>query len=114
VNLLQISDAETTGNKEHSSVYVLGNKSNGVGFYRWTDNRLGSGRVYLTHNTETSPAHEGFICFDDEEATTSIKTMDNEKLTIDNNVQMYNLNGQHVSKNYKGVVIQNGKKINVK
>ena len=110
-NLLQISDATTTGSKTESSVYVLAKKSNGVGFYRWTGGDLGSGRVYLSHDARTasSDARE-FISFDAEEISTGIQTIDNGQLTIDNDAPAYNLNGQQVTKNYKGIVIQNGKK----
>ena len=115
VNLLQVSNSETSGEDENSTVYVLGKKSKGVGFYRWTGGILGAGRVYLpvvTSNGTSAGAHEYCGFFIDE--TTAIKKIDNGELTIDKDAPMYNLNGQHVSKNYKGIVIQNGKKINVK
>ncbi len=115
VNLLEVSDSETSGEDENSTVYVLGKKSKGVGFYRWTGGILGAGRVYLpvvTSNGTSAGAHEYCGFFIDE--TTAIKKIDNGELTIDKDAPMYNLNGQHVSKNYKGIVIQNGKKINVK
>lgn len=47
--------------------------------------------------------------FTGEEIATGIKTMKSE--SIDLNAPMYNLAGQKVSKGYKGVVIQNGRKV---
>ena len=46
-----------------------------------------------------------------EEATpTGISSIENGQLTIDNDAPAYNLAGQKVGKNYKGIVIKNGKK----
>jgi hypothetical protein len=44
-NRLKISDGSTA---KGDDVYVLANKSNGVGFYHWgSDNSISAGKVYL-------------------------------------------------------------------
>jgi hypothetical protein len=45
---------------------------------------------------------------------TGINAIDNGQLTIDNEAPMYNLAGQRVGNNYKGVVVVNGKKVMMK
>ena len=44
------------------------------------------------------------------DTTTGIDNLNAENKTLNDNAPMYNLAGQRVSKSYKGVVIQNGKK----
>ena len=114
-NLLLISTDETRGDKTTgSSVYVLGKKSNGVGFYRWTGLSLGAGRVYLSHEPEPDipAALREFISFGDDTPTDISSTpMDEQETTV----SYYNLSGQRVDKPLmKGVYITNGKKILVK
>lgn len=41
-------------------------------------------------------------------------TIHNSQLTIHNDAPVYNLAGQRVANGYKGVVIQNGKKMVIK
>lgn len=105
-NLLRISDAETSGTSESSNVYVLANKEEGVGFYRWTGGLLGTGRVYLLGDTS---ALSNFYGFDD--GTTGIESIENGKWKIDN---YYDLSGRRVEKPTKGIYIVNGKKVIVK
>ncbi|MBR4920001.1 MAG: hypothetical protein IKZ62_01625, partial [Prevotella sp.] len=92
------------------NVYVLANKEEGVGFYRWTGGLLGSGRVYLPGDTS---ALSNFLGFDDE--TTGIKSIENGKLIIDN---YYDLSGRRIANGQKptakGVYIVNGKKVIIK
>ena len=45
---------------------------------------------------------------------TGINAIDNGQLTIGNEAPMYNLAGQRVGNNYKGVVVVNGKKVMMK
>ena len=101
-NLLQVSTA-TTGN----GVYVLANKSNGVGFYKWAGGSLGAGRVYLP--APAAGARE-FLSFDDE--ATGINSVNGEGVTVNGSV--YNLSGQRVAQPSKGLYIINGKKVLVK
>ncbi len=105
-NLLRISDAETEGTSESSNVYVLANKEEGVGFYRWTGGLLGAGRVYLPGDAS---ALSNFLGFDDE--TTGIHSVDSLPFTVDS---YYDLSGRRVEKPTKGIYIVNGKKVIIK
>lgn len=100
-NLLQVSSA-TTGN----GVYVLANKSNGVGFYKWDGGSLGAGRVYLP--APAAGARE-FISFDDEATGVS-----NVNINANLNLDVYDLQGRRVAQPSKGLYIINGKKVAIK
>ncbi|MDE5787091.1 MAG: Ig-like domain-containing protein [Bacteroidaceae bacterium] len=101
-NLLQIS-TETTGN----GVYVLANKSRGVGFYLWTGGALGAGRVYLTLPVDGNVRE--FISFgmDDE---TAIETVAVQQTTTG----IFDLQGRRVVKPAAGLYIVNGRKVFIK
>lgn len=86
--------------------YVLQNHNGEVGFYKVEKENsvmIGANRAYLTPSDATTPAK---INIEYPEATgiTSIKTT-----TIENDV-MYNLAGQKVGNDYRGIVIKNGHK----
>ena len=100
-NKLLVSDGTVSDN-----ILVLANKSNGVGFYTWAGGNLPAGKVYLV-NPNSSREFFGF----DEGVATSISTIDNGQWTMDN---AYNLQGQKVGSEYKGIIIVNGKKVMVK
>ena len=89
------------------TMYVLNYKDGiGVGFYKLTSGKtLGVGKAYLTY----SAGAREFIGFGN---TTSIQSIDNGQLTIDNVV--YDLQGRRVSQPTKGLYIVNGKKVVVK
>ena len=108
-NLLLKSDRKTAGTKDGSTVYVLANKSLGVGFYRWTGDDLGAGRVYLPVGATVAGAHEycGFI----EDGTTAILSIDDFKANVG---PFYDLQGRRVDNPTKGIYIVNGKKVIVK
>ena len=108
-NLLKKSDRKTSGTKDGSTVYVLANKSLGVGFYRWTGDDLGAGRVYLPVGATVAGAHEycGFI----EDGTTAILSIDDFKANVG---PFYDLQGRRVDNPTKGIYIVNGKKVIVK
>ena len=108
-NLLQVSTRTTSGEKGNTSVYVLANKSNGVGFYRWTGGDLGSGRVYLPVEASVSGAHEYCGFFVDE--TTAIQAVDDAKTNVG---PFYDLQGRRVQHPTKGVYVVNGKKVIIK
>lgn len=76
-------------------------------------NEVGAGKAYL-QVPGTTPANEFFWFADDtkeEEEVTAINAIAN---TVDSNAAMFNLAGQRVNNNYKGVVVKNGKKFIVK
>ena len=121
-NLLKVSNDET-GN----GVYVLANKGDGAGFYKWTGGLLGAGRVYLQKTSSgTAPTYIPFGFGD----TTSINEelrMKNEELRMKNEEfapAIYDLQGRKVnaqpnspalhSQLKKGIYIVNGKKIVIK
>ena len=102
-NDLHISDG--TSATSDQNIYVLANKSNGVGFYKWTGtSSLSAGKIYLKSE---SPAP--FLGFDGE-GTTGIQNI--ERTVIDN--QYYTLDGRRVAEPTKGLYILNGKKVVVK
>lgn len=101
-NKLEISD-EKTG----TGVFVLANKSKGVGFYRWVGGPLGAGRVYLPAVTSSNAIE--YLGFSDD--ATGIHSIDNGQLTIDN---VYDLSGRRVAQPSKGLYIINGKKVVLK
>lgn len=103
-NLLQVSEQNTCEN-----VYVLANKSNGVGFYQWTGGWMGAGRVYLPVSPEVGA--RGFLAFDEDGETTGISTIQNAE---QGTKEIYNLNGQRVNQPAKGLYIVNGKKVFIK
>ena len=86
--------------------YILNKGENGVGFYKANYKKVGAGKAYLQLPTPTEGA-KTFIGFEEEGEATSISTIDNGQLTMDN---AYNLQGQKVGSEYKGIVIVNGKK----
>ncbi|MBR4921172.1 MAG: hypothetical protein IKZ62_07650, partial [Prevotella sp.] len=88
------------------NVYVLANKEEGVGFYRWTGGLLGSGRVYLPGDTS---ALSNFLGFDDETTNIELKNGKMEKLK-----SFFDLSGRKVEKPTKGIYIVNGKKVIIK
>ena len=111
-NLLLVSNKKTSGESGNTSVYVLANKSNGVGFYRWTGGDLGSGRVYLPAEAILSNAHEycGFFVEDATEVT-GIQSVEDIKTNVG---PFYDLQGRRVQHPTKGVYVVNGKKVIIK
>lgn len=90
--------------------YVFGKGSNGVGFY-WKE---ANGKAFMTE------AHKAYLVYTPSK-TTNAKSflgfdvaleiqgpMVREKTTFDGPI--YNLSGQRVDKDYKGIIIVNGKK----
>lgn len=86
------------GNKLHK--VVTGGSGVTIGQYR--------GYIDISKVTTTASARgANFIGFEDEQAT-NINLSTNDILNSD--ATMYNLAGQRVSENYKGIVVKNGKK----
>lgn len=90
--------------------YVFANDATyGIGFYKASGNgTLAAHKAYLDLSRSSFNAHD-FLGFDFGEATGIANVDVNTK--FDANAPMYNLAGQRVGKNYKGVVIVNGKKM---
>lgn len=108
-NLLQVSTKKTSGEKGNTSVYVLADKSRGVGFYKWTGGNLGSGRVYLPVEASVAGAHEYCGFFVDE--ATTIQTIDDSKKNVG---PFYDLQGRRVQDPTNGVYVVNGQKVIIK
>lgn len=94
--------------------FILTNKTTSgsapLKFYKANNNTVPVGKAYLRIPTNLAGARDSFW-FGDE--TTGIANVD-VNAEFNANAPMYNLAGQRVSKNYKGVVIQNGKKMLMK
>lgn len=87
------------------ATYVLANKSShGLAFYKFNGDKLNPFRAYLTLSDSEVKDFIGFDFEDEtgiEDATPSTETKGGT----------YNLAGQRVGKDYKGVVIENGEKM---
>ena len=110
-NLLKAADGTQTGDGT-GNFYVLGKDNQGkVGFGPLAnDVTLAVGKAYIDGTEVTA---KGFLPFviDEENETTSINSIENSELRIENYDYIYNLAGQKVSKDYKGIVVVNGKKV---
>ena len=98
--------AVTNGNDDVASKYRLGylaGDGNGIGFYPYSATKPAAGIVYL--DVPSGDAKGLTFVFDDDE-TDGIKAV---STNVENGVR-YNLAGQKVGADYKGIVIVNGKK----
>ena len=84
--------------------YILANETAGIGFYKANNNTVATNRAYLdlTGTNAKSFALPGG-------ETDGIKSVQGSRFTV--NGEAYNLAGQRVGKDYKGIVIVNGKKM---
>lgn len=92
-----------------SGVYRLGySDADGVGFYPYSVASAAAGIVYLDpSDIQTSGSARGLtMVFEDE--TDGIISV--ERIKMNNDSTIYNLSGQRVGNDYKGIVIVNGKK----
>jgi hypothetical protein len=109
-NILQSAKGTEVGDG-NGNYYVLGmNSSNVVGFGPLADGvTLAVGKAYIDGNTLANAS--GFLTFviGDEDETTTINAVD--AAGMDDDTPVYNLAGQKVGKDYKGVVIVNGRKV---
>ena len=118
-NILQVSDGTITGDydpaTQESTYYVLGKNLSEVGFGPLANGvKLAKGKAYIHKNdwnTATAKDFLPFIIGEEESETTSINSIENGESRIENSDYIYNLAGQKVSKDYKGIVVVNGKKV---
>ena len=104
------NDLRVSTGTDVENMYVLANKSNGVGFYPWggtTD--LSAGKVYL--QAKASYGAREFIGFGDDETTDIKATLRSNEMM---NGEVYNLAGQRIAQPTKGLYIVNGKKVVIK
>lgn len=104
---LKVADGETKGD---GNIYCLAKKaSNGVGFYQVSsDVTIPANKAYLEIGTPTTtPAKYYSIGIGGN--TTGIQAIQQNSVKADG--IMYSLSGQRVGKDYKGIVICNGKKM---
>jgi hypothetical protein len=105
--LTGVSLAESWSN--HENDLVLGQIDGKIGFYKWgTDNTLKNNRCYLPA-TELSTAATAKGVVIDFGTVTGINAATLQPAKTDGKI--YNLQGQEVSRSYKGVVIKNGRKV---
>lgn len=103
---LKTSDGKKIGAE---NIYCLANKKNGVGFYQVANTvTIPANKAYLEIGTPaTTPAKYYSIGIGGN--TTGIQTIQQNGVKADG--IMYSLSGQRVGKDYKGIVICNGKKM---
>lgn len=104
-NKLRAGDGTTTIGGESNFDYVLKDGT----FFRATEGTVAKGKAYL-HLDSDPGATPGklSIIFEDSSETDGIKSVENGKFAVES---VYNLAGQKVGANYKGIVIVNGKKV---
>ena len=101
---LKVANGEKKGD---GNIYCLANKSNGVGFYRVaTSVTIPANKAYLEINASTSAKYYSIGIGGN---TTGIQAIQQNSVKADG--IMYSLSGQRVGKDYKGIVICNGKKM---
>ena len=108
-NALRGSDTKTT-TSGGEVYYVFGKGSNGVGFYWKKTNGKAftteAHKAYLVYTPSKTTNAKSFLGFD--VALEIQGPTVREKTTFDGPI--YNLAGQRVDKDYKGIIIVNGKK----
>lgn len=108
---LKVADGTKTG---ANNIYCLANKTtNGVGFYQVSsDVTIPANKAYLEINTTSTTNPAKYYSIGIGGNTTGIQTIQQNSVKADG--IMYSLSGQRVGKDYKGIVICNGKKMNKK
>ncbi len=104
-----VSELEEAG----KTVLTLGTKGGVIGFRKPAGTSIGANKAYLLVTTPSggSTAPELVIGIDDDE-TTGINGVKADNADV--NAPMFNIAGQRVSNNAKGLVIKNGKKYMLK
>lgn len=96
--------ASATGSNTN---YILNNGSNGLGFYKANNQKLGAGKAYLQLPTDGA---KSFIGFDEEGVATAINAIESEQISGN----IYDLQGREVKNPAKGIYVVNGKKVVIK
>ena len=101
---LETSNGTKTGAE---NIYCLANKKNGVGFYQVANTvTIPANKAYLEINAANSAKYYSIGIGGN---TTGIQAIQQNSVKADG--IMYSLSGQRVGKDYKGIVICNGKKM---
>ncbi len=105
-NVLVADDGTTTAD---DNTYILASKDSKVGFYKSNSSRtLSAGKAHYEKEATASTASYYSLIFGND-GTTGISQLSTETTSANGN-EIFNLAGQRVGKDYKGVVIKNGKK----
>ncbi len=110
-NKLQASTGSTVG--DGSTIYSLGNKSNGVGFYLVGNGvKVPAGKAYLIVGEGSSLSVKEFLSFDFEDVPTGLNDVRSKMEDVSG--EIFNLAGQKMNRLQKGINIVNGRKVLVK
>ena len=116
-SLLALQSAEFLDNGNNDLFFLKNPKAEGFGFAKFDmavqTEGLKTNAVYLTCPALPAGAPMQEVWLDDMGNTTAIKNIETVE-NIVNNAVMYNVAGQKVGADYKGLVIKNGKKFVVK
>ncbi len=108
-NILESAKGTEVGDGA-GNYYVLGMTSTGVGFGKLASGvTLAKGKAYIPGTALANIADFLPFVIGDEDETTTINAVD--AAGMDDDTPVYNLAGQKVGKDYKGVVIVNGRKV---
>ncbi len=108
-NLLVADDGQKTVG---AGVYILSYKDDKAAFYKSNENRtLAEGKAHLEFPSAVATTSLAFY-LDDVSTLTGIEGVQAEDVEAEDasTSEVYNLSGQKVDSNYKGIVIKNGKK----
>ena len=114
VGATKVAASDPTNNKYR--YFLSGTTVENVGFYNLSSEQTSAaGKAYLETSDALNSDSYARAAWTFEDTTTGIANLNvNDNTNIDANAPMYNLAGQRVGKNYKGVVIMNGKKVVLK
>ncbi len=115
-NLLRGTDAAQTIDAAGYKYYKLAKNNAGtkVGFYYAVDGGTsitnGAHKAYLAVPTGSGEAKEYFVLGGEDETSSEATAISAVEIEIANGATLYNLAGQKVGKDYKGIIVVNGKK----
>lgn len=89
----------------------MGGTTNAYGFYKWVSGNGTKNRAYLQMPKAVVLAKPYIFIDFEEDISTSIERVKSIENKVSNDAPMYNLSGQRVGKDYKGIVVVNGRKI---